>query len=150
MNDAHHNKPLVCVDTNVWVAYYRTKNPAAASTAIKDKVFNKQWLCGFSEKTIDELSEVLSRPKFAFAREELDRFLLDLGGLAIWQETIQSCPMLANDPNDQLWLDLLHSLENANALITINLKDFKDAIAAGYPIVDPPNALRLGRTDWQA
>jgi predicted nucleic acid-binding protein len=144
------DKPLVCVDTNVWVAYYLTQNPKAASTAVKNKVFLGEWSSGLSEETFTEICQVLARPKFGFDPDALNLFLSKLALVSTWNITPEACPVLANDPNDQLWLDLLHSLENANALITINLKDFKDAIAAGYPIVDPPNALRLGRTDWQA
>ena len=104
----------VVIDTNVWISFLIGKTLAGLAEAI----INESVTILFSEELIDELLEVLQRPKFEkyFSHEDITE-LLSLIRITFKQVEITKHFTDCRDPKDNFLLDLCVS-GNADYLIT--------------------------------
>lgn len=132
--------PRIALDTNVLVSFLLGVKPVSASAACIARIGAAAWTPVSSTATWLEYEDVLGRSELKLNRGKVAEFLSALGDLVEWHHARPS-PVQANDPGDQLWLDLL-SGSSADALATFNLRDFREAIASGLPVMRPVEALR--------
>lgn len=104
----------VVIDTNVWISFLIGKTLAGLAEAI----INERVKILFSEELVDELLEVLHRPKFEkhFSRAEITE-LISLIHIKFEQVEITEHFTDCRDPKDNFLLDLCVS-GNADYLIT--------------------------------
>ena len=104
----------VVIDTNVWISFLIGKTLAGLAEAI----INESVTILFSEELIDELLEVLQRPKFEkyFSHEDITE-LLSLIRITFKPVEITEHFTSCRDPKDNFLLDLCVS-GNADYLIT--------------------------------
>ena len=125
----------VVIDTNIWISFLIGKTLAGLSEAIiSDKI-----KILFSEELIDELIEVLQRPKFEkyFSREDVAE-LISLIHLKTEHVEITEHFMECRDPKDNFLLDLCVS-GNADYLITgdddlLSLTPFRSVEIVNYRV----------------
>jgi len=129
------------IDTNVLFSVLRRPDSASASRALVEAVLGERLRAVNSTATILELLDVLLRPEFAFSPLAVADFVEVWCELCEWAHPSPSSITL-RDPGDQKWMNLLQA-SHADCLATHNLKDFRPAITAGYPIAKPAEALRL-------
>ncbi len=104
----------VVIDTNIWISFLIGKTLAGLAEAI----INDNIKVLFSKELIDELLEVLQRPKFEkyFFQEDVEE-LISLIHIKFEQIEITEHFMDCRDPKDNFLLDLCVS-GNADYLIT--------------------------------
>ena len=110
-----HKKSIrIVIDTNIWISFLIGRTLAGLSKAI----LNDQIKILFSEELIDELVEVLQRPKFKkyFSQDNIAE-LISLLHAKTEQVDITERFSDCRDPKDNFLLDLCVS-GNADYLIT--------------------------------
>ena len=97
---------VVLIDTNVWVSAFI--NPHGQPAKLKDAWLNNQFQVVVSVALLDELADVLSRPrirdKYALNAAEIAEFLRLLATKAIMVTTIGQL-QVCRDPDDDLILE---------------------------------------------
>ena len=63
------------IDTNVFVAALLTKNNDSATVKVYEAIADGKITPLYHKDILDEYTEVLSRPKFKFAKEKIDAVL---------------------------------------------------------------------------
>ena len=121
------------LDTNVLVSGILSPNgpPAAVLRAL---LTERVTLC-FDERIVSEYRDVLTRTKFAFARElveELIGFIESAGSPTLATPLAVTLP----DPWDRMFVEVAVS-SNADCLVTGNLRHFPETARAGVRVVSP-------------
>ena len=107
-------KIRLVIDTNIWISFLIGKTLAGLS----DAIINNQVKILFSVELIDELIEVLQRPKFKkyFTQNDIQEFVSLIHSKVEWID-IKTHFNECRDPKDNFLLDLSVS-GNADYLIT--------------------------------
>lgn len=90
------------VDTNVLVSAFL--NPHGLPARVMDAILSLQLTPVVSPGILAEYTEVLLRPKFGFASEEILGFMKDFTGLAISVPDLPDDGPLLPDPDDALFV----------------------------------------------
>ena len=110
------------IDTNVLVSALLTQKGDTATVKIIEKVLLGEIKPIYSSEIIKEYRTVLSRKKFGFSPELIDKFIKYIEKQGIMQETISSGTILT-DMDDLPFYEL--ALQNKETyLITGNIKHF--------------------------
>lgn len=133
--------PRVALDTNVLVTFLLSGNSHSAAAKCLDRIGAEVWTQVSSTATWIEYEDVLRRPELGLDAAKVTEFLDALAAMLEWHHATPA-RVRANDPDDQLWLDLLAGAK-ATGLVTYNVRDFRNALAAGYPVMRPAEALRV-------
>ena len=123
-------------DVNVLVSAARSPNGVCGGL-LEDATAGR-WIPVVSVLLIQELEEVLARPKFkdVLGQEKTDRFLADLLDIAEWaQDPEASASQATRDPDDEYLLALARSAD-IDALISGD-RDLTDLPKAEPPIETP-------------
>jgi putative PIN family toxin of toxin-antitoxin system len=129
--------PQAVLDTNVLLDFWVFDD--ARSTALRDAVEQGRVCALRSAACVDELSEVLARPKLGVDGAVRCEILRRWHTLATPVEQIYPAPYACTDPHDQKFLDLAHTV-GADWLVTKDkalLKLARRAQRGGLRIVDP-------------
>jgi uncharacterized protein len=131
----------VVIDTNVLLDFWVFDDPRARPLrAALETGRVHAWRSG---PCVDELSDVLSRPRFALSNERRCTILRQWDRLARPCDSVGAAPLTCTDPADQKFLDLAHST-GAGWLVTKDralLKLARRARAGGLQIVEPAAAV---------
>jgi putative PIN family toxin of toxin-antitoxin system len=124
-------------DTNVLLDFWVFEDPRAEP--LRAAVEGGTIRALRSGPLVDELSDVLSRPKFGVSNERRCTILRLWDRLATPVEAVFAAPLACSDPADQKFLDLAHTA-HADWLVTKDkalLKLARRAQLLGLQIVDP-------------
>lgn len=131
----------IVFDTNVLLDFWVFEDPRALPLRAALEAGRVQaWRSG---PCVDELSDVLSRPRFALSNERRCTILRHWDRLARPCDRVGAAPFTCTDPADQKFLDLAHST-HAGWLVTKDralLKLARRARAGGLQIVEPVAAV---------
>lgn len=131
----------IVLDTNVLLDFWVFEDARALPLRAALETGRLQaWRSG---PCVDELSDVLSRPRFALTNERRCTILRLWDRLARPCESVGAAPLNCTDPADQKFLDLAHSTR-AGWLVTKDralLKLARRARAGGLLIVEPAAAV---------
>jgi putative PIN family toxin of toxin-antitoxin system len=112
MKPAH---PRAVVDTNVLLDFWLFDDPAARP--LRAAVESGRVNALRSGDSVDELTHVVLRDRFALATETRFRILRDWDRLATPVERVFPAPFACSDPDDQKFLDLAYTAR-ADWLVT--------------------------------
>lgn len=110
------------IDTNVWVSALLTQNHEAATYRVFSLVFDRAITPLYSDEILAEYEEVLSRKKFSFTYEKVNRVLSFVREYGIDTERtpfLDSMP----DEDDRVFYEVSLSQEDS-FLVTGNLKHY--------------------------
>ncbi len=104
----------VVIDTNIWVSFLFGQS----LSSLVENISKLEVILLMSDSLVEELVEVLNRPKFAkyFPKENVQELLSLIQSKANWVETSEEITA-CRDPKDNFLLDLCVS-GNADYLIT--------------------------------
>lgn len=131
----------IVLDTNVLLDFWVFED--ARALPLRAALETGRLLAWRSGPCVDELSDVLSRPRFALTNERRCTILRLWDRLARPCESVGAAPLTCTDPADQKFLDLAHSTR-AGWLVTKDralLKLARRARAGGLLIVEPAAAV---------
>lgn len=135
--------PQAVLDTNVLLDFWVFEDPHAV--ALRDAVEQGRVGALRSAACVDELSEVLARPKLNVDGAARCEILRRWHALATPVALVFAAPYACTDPHDQKFLDLAHTV-GADWLVTKDkalLKLARRALHGGLRIVDPAAAAEL-------
>lgn len=112
MKPAH---PRAVIDTNVLLDFWLFDDPAARP--LRAAVESGRVNALRSGDTVDELTHVVLRDRFALATDTRFRILRDWDRLATPVERVFPAPFACSDPDDQKFLDLAYTAR-ADWLVT--------------------------------
>lgn len=100
---------IVVLDTNVLLDVFVFNDFRAIH--LKEALISGKVTALATPKTIEELSDVISRPLFALDESAQENILLQWSSLAriLSDETLQASPWKCRDPDDQVFLDLAYT-----------------------------------------
>ncbi len=131
----------IVFDTNVLLDFWVFEDPRALPLRVALETGRLHaWRSG---PCVDELSDVLSRPRFALSNERRCTILRQWDRLAQPCASVGAAPFTCTDPADQKFLDLAHTTQ-AGWLVTKDralLKLARRARAGGLQIVEPVAAV---------
>lgn len=134
-------RPLrAVIDTNVLLDFWVFDDPAARPLRRAIELGRVDALR--SGLLVDELVDVLMRPKFELSTDRRFEILRDWDALAQAVERIDAAPLLCSDPSDQKFLDLAFT-SAADWLVTKDkalLKLARHAQRRGLSILKPEDA----------
>lgn len=110
------------IDTNVWVSALLTQNKEAATYQVLTSVFDRTITPLYNDGILAEYKEVLSRKKFSFTREKIDRVLSFIREHGIDTERTPF-PYSMPDEDDRVFYEVSLSQEDS-FLVTGNLKHY--------------------------
>lgn len=125
------------LDTNVLVSAILSDGPPRRVLA---RCISRESILLESPLALQELAEVLHRPKFRLTEEEVERALAAVATIAELIEPTTDVSVVVEDPDDDIFLALAVD-GRADLLVTgdrhlLDLKSFR-----GIPIVRPADAL---------
>lgn len=137
-------KPVV-LDTNILLDIFVFNDERALQ--LKKALFDKATQFLASQKTIEEFSDVISRPLFKLDKQTQTAILAQWQSIAEQQDdsNLASAPWQCQDPDDQIFLDLAYQLRPTiliskdNAVLQIAHK----AASENILITSDYNAFRL-------
>lgn len=131
---------LVVLDTNILVS--GLLSAFGPSARVLDMVLNGDIRAAYDDRLIAEYREVLARPKFGFAAEDI---AVVLAYLEAEGERVMAYPLSCElpDPDD---LPFLEAASEAGAvLITGNTAHFPGTMCGKIPVVTPGDFIRSWR-----
>lgn len=110
------------IDTNVLVSALYSQNPDTAPFQLLDNLFKGRLIPMYNAEIIAEYKEVLSRPKFPFAQEDIQSVIDAIIHCGIMAERIWADEILP-DPKDVVFYEVAMSRDDSY-LVTGNIKHF--------------------------
>lgn len=115
---------LAVIDTNVLISALLTSNEQAATAVVVKKLYSGEIVPLYSEDTLREYAEVLSRPKFPFSPYNIHRLLSVIREYGVFVTPAASGEVLA-DMNDLPFYEIvLEKKDDGAYLVTGNGKHF--------------------------
>jgi putative PIN family toxin of toxin-antitoxin system len=132
----------IILDTNVFVAAFRSKRGAA--NLLLNRLDDPRWQINVSTPLLLEYEDVLKRPETSgfISESDVDVFLDGLCSISKGHNIYYLWRLLAKDPNDAFILELAVRI-NADFIITYNSKDFSNAVDFGVKLVTPKEFLQF-------
>ncbi len=137
----------VVLDTNILLDIFVFNDHRASE--LKQALLNQEIHAPASQKTIEELADVIGRPIFNLNNTQQDQILKQWHSLAslVSDDTLTSAPWSCEDEDDQIFLDLAYKLKPAiliskdNALLKLSKKAAAEEIliTADYQAFKLPN-----------
>ena len=123
----------IVLDTNVLVS--GSLSPTGPPGAILRSVLAGSITVCFDERILAEYRDVLTRGKFRFDREHVDRILaiIELNGTPVLAESLR---LELPDPDDVMFIEVSVA-GGADCLVTGNLKHFPTERAHGVRVMSP-------------
>jgi putative PIN family toxin of toxin-antitoxin system len=130
---------MVVLDTNVLIS--GILKPYSKAAAILHLVADGTIRLAFDLRLLSEYRDVLNRPKFNFAEEDIEAFLdqLEQEGFIVSAKPLK---IHLPDPDDEPFLEVALSAE-AEALITGNKRHFQKKQYEGVTILSPAEFLEV-------
>lgn len=113
---------LAVIDTNVWVSALLSRNIDSATVKVFNKVFDRYVTPLYNEEILTEYREVLSRNKFSFTQEKIDKIISYIRENGIDTECCKY-PFAMPDEDDRVFYEVSLSQEDS-FLVTGNLKHY--------------------------
>jgi putative PIN family toxin of toxin-antitoxin system len=118
----------VVLDTNILLDIFVFNDHRASE--LKQALLNQEIHAPASQKTFEELADVIGRPIFNLNNTQQDQILKQWHSLAslVSDDTLASAPWNCEDEDDQIFLDLAYKLKPAiiiskdNALLKLSKK----------------------------
>ena len=118
----------IVLDTNILLDIFVFNDHRASE--LKQALLNQEIHAPASQKTIEELADVIGRPIFNLNNTQQDQILKQWHSLAslVSDDTLASAPWSCEDEDDQIFLDLAYKLKPAiiiskdNALLKLSKK----------------------------
>lgn len=131
---------LVVLDTNILVS--ALLSPFGPPARVLDLVLSGDIRAAYDDRLLAEYREVLARPKFSFAPEEVVVVLdyLETDGERV---TARPLPCDLPDPDDLPFLEVAAQAEAV--LITGNTAHYPEAVRGGVRVVAPGEFVRTWR-----
>lgn len=137
----------VVLDTNILLDIFVFNDHRASE--LKQALLSQEIHAPASQKTIEELADVIGRPIFNLNNTQQDQILKQWHSLAslVSDDTLTSAPWSCEDEDDQIFLDLAYKLKPAiliskdNALLKLSKKAAAEEIliTADYQAFKLPN-----------
>lgn len=127
---------LVVIDTNVLVSSLLSKHKDASTVQIINAVFSGTIIPVFNNEILLEYYNVLHRPKFGFAEDDIQNLLNAIREHGVFTEQLTTRVDLP-DPKDIVFYEVVMAKRDENAhLVTGNIKHFPKE-----PFIVTPNEL---------
>ena len=137
----------IVLDTNILLDIFVFNDHRASE--LKQALLNQEIHAPASQKTIEELADVIGRPIFNLNNTQQDQILKQWHSLAslVSDDTLASAPWSCEDEDDQIFLDLAYKLKPAIIISKDNalLKLSKKAAAEEILITADYQAFKLPR-----
>lgn len=137
----------IVLDTNILLDIFVFNDHRASE--LKQALLNQEIHAPASQKTIEELADVIGRPIFNLNNTQQDQILKQWHSLAslVSDDTLASAPWSCEDEDDQIFLDLAYKLKPAIIISKDNalLKLSKKAAAEEILITADYRAFKLPR-----
>ena len=132
--------PRVFIDTNVIVSALLTKNQQSPTVALLDLIVDRTIIPVYNDEILDEYREVLSRTKFHFNAERIDKALEAIrAGVCVGRTSIEwDFP----DEDDAVFYEVAMSVDDAY-LVTGNIRLFPRV----SKVVTPAEMLKIIKTN---
>lgn len=127
-----NHAPLIVVDTNVLVS--GLLSPFGVPGRIVDLILSRQVNVAYNDSILIEYQNVLSREKFGFSADQIDRILL----IFRLQQKAITTPWALHplpDPDDAVFLEV--ALATSKVLVTGNTKHFPLKLRGGVTVLTP-------------
>lgn len=128
------------IDTNVIVSALLTKNQQSPTVALLDLIVDRTIIPVYNDEILDEYREVLSRTKFHFNAERIDKALEAIrAGVCVGRTSIEwDFP----DEDDAVFYEVAMSVDDAY-LVTGNIRHFPRV----SKVVTPAEMLKIIKTN---
>lgn len=128
------------IDTNVIVSALLTKNQQSPTVALLDLIVDRTIIPVYNDEILDEYREVLSRTKFHFNAERIDKALEAIrAGVCVGRTSIEwDFP----DEDDAVLYEVAMSVDDAY-LVTGNIRHFPRV----SKVVTPAEMLKIIKTN---
>lgn len=137
----------IVLDTNILLDIFVFNDHRASE--LKQALLNQEIYAPASQKTFEELADVIGRPIFNLNNTQQDQILKQWHSLAslVSDDTLASAPWSCEDEDDQIFLDLAYKLKPAIIISKDNalLKLSKKAAAEEILITADYQAFKLPR-----
>ncbi len=137
-------KPQLVIDTNVWVAAFRSRT--GASRRVIDRVLEGEFDLHLTVPLLMEYEEIFLRERKAMGltEEEVENLLAFITALGIRHEVHFLWRWQVADPDDAHVLEAAVTADCTH-LVTFNERDLREAEQFGVAVVRPGALLRISQ-----